>query len=450
MRRLLSIFIGMLFFVVIIHTGFGTENISTRESWTSISAADQEMDTEIQSIVNDKHIIKFNVQSFGVKGDGVTDDTQAIQKAINEATLVSGTVIIPEGVYLIDALTSINVKDNVTIIMSPKTVLKAIPNSSKNYAIMNITNVKCARIFGGVLVGERADHTGLDGEWGMGVKMIGSSNVIIKYTKANDCWGDGFYIGGNSNQDYCENVQLISVSADNNRRQGISLISGRNIDIINAVLTNTNGTSPAAGLDIEPNRVSQILDNINITNLTSANNSAGIKVYLRNLSNSERDINIRIRNHKDYGSRHGFVVSSAGGVVNGKLLIENSEWSDSRENGLVIMNHDYRSFAISVIDPIIRNSNQSKSGDRVRGSAVAIYYSPRYNIPPLNMGNIRIVNLLVNDTRAVPVLQHGIFIEDISGNSMFKISIVDPKILVETKYEKVFIKSLINNLDLRQ
>ena len=43
----------------------------------------------------------YNVKNFGAVGDGKTDDTQPIQKAINEAIESGGTVFIPQGIYLI-------------------------------------------------------------------------------------------------------------------------------------------------------------------------------------------------------------------------------------------------------------------------------------------------------------------------------------------------------------
>lgn len=45
----------------------------------------------------------FNVRDFGARADGVTKDTDAIQKAIAACT-VGGTVLIPPGVYLVDHL----------------------------------------------------------------------------------------------------------------------------------------------------------------------------------------------------------------------------------------------------------------------------------------------------------------------------------------------------------
>lgn len=43
----------------------------------------------------------YNVVGFGAKGDGVTDDTKAIQAAVDACSLTGGTVYYPAGTYLI-------------------------------------------------------------------------------------------------------------------------------------------------------------------------------------------------------------------------------------------------------------------------------------------------------------------------------------------------------------
>ncbi len=42
----------------------------------------------------------LNVRDFGATGDGKTDDTKAIQKALDSAAGTQGTVFVPEGSYM--------------------------------------------------------------------------------------------------------------------------------------------------------------------------------------------------------------------------------------------------------------------------------------------------------------------------------------------------------------
>lgn len=46
--------------------------------------------------------VRYNVKAFGAVGDGVTDDTEAIQKAVGAANAVPGVVFFPAGTYILN------------------------------------------------------------------------------------------------------------------------------------------------------------------------------------------------------------------------------------------------------------------------------------------------------------------------------------------------------------
>src|SRR5699024_9046472 len=98
-----------------------------------------------------------------------------------------------------------------------------------------------------------------------------------------------------------ENVKIINGVLDNNRRNGISIISGRNIEINNVFISNTNGQNPQSGIDIEPNSNDDILENIKLLNIETFNNTMnGIVVSIGNLSGQKKkELSIKIDNHKD-------------------------------------------------------------------------------------------------------------------------------------------------------
>jgi len=168
----------------------------------------------------------------------------------------AGTVFVPDGTYLINALyedgEGIALKSNMTLRLSAGATLKVIPNAAENYSTVSIRQASNVTVIGGTIQGDRYAHQGTGGEWGMGIAVLGSSNVVIEGVTAKELWGDGFYIDRVSESVRSRNVRLHHVVADRNRRQGMSIVDVRGAVVRDSVFQNTGGTAPSAGMDLEP------------------------------------------------------------------------------------------------------------------------------------------------------------------------------------------------------
>jgi hypothetical protein len=71
-------------------------------------------------------------------------------------------------------------------------------------------------------------------------------------------WADGFYVGDASDVKFC------GVTADDNRRQGLSVIEVDGLLVLNSVFKNTSGTRPGAGIDFEPDHRDQTITDVRI------------------------------------------------------------------------------------------------------------------------------------------------------------------------------------------
>ncbi len=213
--------------------------------------------------VTPKSPLVVNVRDKGAKGDGKTDDTTAIQAAIDEAAGPGGTVFVPDGVYLIDAVAKppLSLKDSVILKLAAGATLKAIPNDEKGYAVLTIAGVSDVAVIGGTIEGERDQHKGKGPGWGMGIKIVrGAKRVVVSGVTAKKMWADGFYV------DDASDIALCGVTADSNRRQGLSVIDVDGLLVLNSAFQNTHGSRPGAGIDFEPDHPDQAITNVRIEN----------------------------------------------------------------------------------------------------------------------------------------------------------------------------------------
>jgi parallel beta-helix repeat protein len=224
----------------------------------------------------------YNVKNYGAVGNGTQDDTNAVQAAINALDPnVGGTVYVPSGTYLIrynaqGDNASLKLKSNMTFQMDPGAQIKLMASSSGAYSMLFLANIHDVTVTGGTITGDRATHTGTGGEQGHGISMWNSRNITIDGVTTRDCWGDGMYEGGNSIT-YSQNLTVQNCTSTNNRRQGISIESVDGGTITNNHFTNTNGTSPESGIDLEPSYAANGVRNLTISgNTCTGNHGMGI------------------------------------------------------------------------------------------------------------------------------------------------------------------------------
>ena len=222
---------------------------------------------------------------FGAKGNGIDDDTEAIRE-----TLKYKNIFIPSGTFLVKTRTdntnyNLLIGSNTTIVMSDNATIKGIPNNSTHYVILAIRNAKNVTIIGGNIVGDKSLNSG---EWGYGINIYASDNVLINNVKISNCLGDSININGNDYTSegaitHSSNIRIINCELFESRRQGISVEACETCLIDNNYIHNISGTNPGYAIDIEKNIDKQILNNITISNLRVENNMHGsILVYSDN------------------------------------------------------------------------------------------------------------------------------------------------------------------------
>ena len=192
-------------------------------------------------------------QQYGALADGVHDDTEAIQTAINQR----GEVLFPEGEYLISK----------KLIVYSGSTLKgngnAIIRQTKDTFILFNEH---AQSLGGeqdqniIIDGLRLDGSRVNAksEYAAGMYFCGVRNLTVRGCKFEQIGGDGIYLGRGGKDTHCERVHICNCTFNNcgrnasNPRQSIAVVFAEDVRIQNCTMNNTRKTS--YGVDVEPNK----------------------------------------------------------------------------------------------------------------------------------------------------------------------------------------------------
>ena len=296
--------------------------LSCRALDTKIKTGKEKLIASLERLSSSSIAKGFNVMELGACGDGKTNDTYAIQKAID----TYDNVYIPDGVYLIDGLIGLRPRSNQTIRLSDHAMLKIIPNRSPFYFLFYISGISNTLIEGGTIIGDRYSHTGTDGEGGMGVD-IGSNNksITIKNMRIKEFWGDGINIGDDTAS---ENIRLESIICSDNKRQGLSITNAKDIVIETCLFEDSNGSGSQAGINIET-KTGGMVKNVSILN-TWAINNVGNGITIRGIKGEIAGVNIINCFSGDNG--YGINMNTCTSII-----VKNAEFSHNLKDGLTFV-----------------------------------------------------------------------------------------------------------------
>jgi len=205
----------------------------------------------------------------GVVGNGSTDDTTAMQALLTSAATFGVPVILaPLSVVKVDTLA---IPSGCVLNLNGAT-LKRTNTSGTTVVMLNITGKNNVLIKDGTLDGDKTSYAATT-EWRHGVSILGSTNVTIRGVLSKLHKGDGVYVGLNGSTG-CSSIVLDRVTCDANHRQGMSVVACDGLTATSCWFTNTSGTAPQGGVDIEPNATTVTLTNLRFTDCTFAGNAS--------------------------------------------------------------------------------------------------------------------------------------------------------------------------------
>jgi hypothetical protein len=164
----------------------------------------------------------------------------------------------------------------------------AIPNGEDKGALIRVA-AGDVTLIGGNWIGDRKKHknAGPYGNGAHGIALVaGSAGVTLTAVECREHMGDGIYIDG------VREATIYNVRCIGNRRQGMSIVSGKQISITKSFFANTSGTKPEDGIDLEPDK-GDAIDGVTISGNTFSGN-AGAHIELAGKRGSIKNVTIKL------------------------------------------------------------------------------------------------------------------------------------------------------------
>ncbi len=329
-------------------------------SFLTLSTAQAEINQPMVDLVKSGKVKTAYASWWGFNAE---DSTEALQAAINSCArrLIIDNVGSP---WIVRPITLVS---NQTIVFEPgvEVVAKRGEFKGKGDCLLRASGENDITLigYGATLRMRRADYDGPDyekAEWRHALAIRGCSRVKVYGLTLAESGGDGIYLGSGSGGKTNKDIHIKDVKCIRNYRQGISVITAENLLIENAVMCETAGTPPQAGIDFEPNLPTERLVNIIMRNCISRDNMGdGYELYLPTLKATSEPVSMRFENCTSVGNNRSVVISTGNireDAVNGTIEFVGCEFQAGRKGGVLIENKPVGGCKIrledcSVIDP---------------------------------------------------------------------------------------------------
>jgi hypothetical protein len=222
----------------------------------------------------------INVLDFGATGNGSTDDTTAIQAALDSIT-TSGTVFFPAGTYIASTL-SLSKSCSLVGAEYSSTTLKLKNSATANTDFITTNYQNNIKISGLFFDGNGANQSYTADNGQNGILVRNSQNVIIAECRFKDWGKDGVLLYSDAPAtDPVANVTIANNIFENPRRAGVTCISGNDIIISNNQFYGLNAYGAVvtnAGVTWEPDIAADSLNNFIVNGNTFVNMRAGCRL----------------------------------------------------------------------------------------------------------------------------------------------------------------------------
>lgn len=271
-------------------------------------------------------------------GGGSSNDTTAVQNAINTTAQQGNILEFQPGTFNVDPLL---VPSGAHLVLLSGTTIYARSGFVSNAKLVGIDGSNIIIEGAGASVSKfqmrkseypanynQATCIFIDGKWATG-GAVTLDNITVRNVSGNDSGGDGIYVHR------ATNVTIEDCIFNNNRRTGCAITGWVNhLNISRCQFTNTSGSDTQDGIDIETNEPTDYLQDVNIIDCTASGNGgnstdnpgrqsgSGIEVKYFSLTSGTVSVHVQ-RYHSSGNKANGYAARNSGTTnPSGTILFE--------------------------------------------------------------------------------------------------------------------------------